>query len=239
MKKTILVLGVTVLFCALCLQAYFVLIPPPEPSFRETLAEVTPGKLHGWNIHELKIADTPEASLRISEFLNFDDSIFRIYTKGDTQVGLYIAYWSPGKASYRWAGAHTPDTCWVKIGWKCTKREYSTPFQHGKIPFQPAEYGVYETETDKQNVYFWHLVGGQAYGYKQHGVPNIFAALIDIKYHGLNLRKEQLFIRLSSNKTIDQLKQIDGFSEILDSLAKIGLATAVDSQDTQDQPRGI
>ncbi|MGK0464605.1 MAG: hypothetical protein ACJAT5_001023, partial [Lentimonas sp.] len=56
--------------------------------------------------------------------------------------------------------------------------------------------------------------------------PNIFAALIDVKHHGLNLRKEQFFIRLSSNKTIDQLKQIAGFPEILDSLAELGLASA-------------
>ena len=87
-----------------------------------------------------------------------------------------------------------------------------------------SEYGVYETETVRQNVYFWHLVGGKAQSYKQTGTPNIFGALIDVMHHGLNLRKEQFFIRLSSNKKIQQLKQIDGFSEILDSLAELGLA---------------
>lgn len=226
MKKTILFLGIAVLFCAFGLRAYFALIPPPEPTFHGTLAAVTPSDLPGWKVQDLEIADTPEASVRISEFLNFDDAIFRTYTKDDTQVGLYIAYWTPGKASYRWAGAHTPDTCWVKTGWNCTKRAYSIPFQHGNLQFQPAEYGVYETETERQNVYFWHLVGNEAYGYKQQGEPNIFAALIDVKHHGLNLRKEQFFIRLSSNKTIDQLKQIAGFPEILDSLAELGLASA-------------
>ncbi len=223
MKKTILFLGLAILFFAFGLQAYFAFIPPPEPTFNNKLAEVTPAKLPGWQVQDLEIADTPEASMRVSKFLNFDDSIFRTYTKDDTQVGLYIAYWGPGKVSYRWAGAHTPDTCWVKAGWECTKREYSIPFQHNGIQFQPAEYGVYKNKTDKQNVYFWHLVGGRAYGYKQQETPNIFAALIDIKRHGLNLRKEQFFIRLSSNKTIDQLKQMPGFLEILDSLAQIGL----------------
>ena len=224
MKKTLLVLGVFTLACAFGLQAYFVLIPAPKPTFNHALAEVIPDDLPGWKIEDLEIADTPESSARISEFLNFDDAVFRAYVKGDTEVGLYIAYWSPGKASYRWAGAHTPDTCWVQTGWDCTKREYSIPFQHGDIQFQPAEYGVYETENDKQHVYFWHLVGNEAYGYKQQGVPNIFAALIDVRHHGLNLRKEQFFIRLSSNKTIDQLKQMQGFAKILDSLARLGLA---------------
>ena len=228
MKKTILILGIATLLCALSLQAYFVLIPPPERTFNRTLADVLPGNLPGWKIQDLEIADTPEASVRVSEFLNFDDAIFRAYTKNDTEVGLYVAYWGPGKASYRWAGAHTPDTCWVKTGWNCTKRQYSVPFRHGDLLFQPAEFGIYETKTDRQNVYFWHLVGNKAYAYKQKGEPNIFGALIDIKHHGLNLRKEQFFIRLSSNKTIDQLKQMAEFSEILDSLADIGLATTAE-----------
>ena len=226
MKKAVLFTGITILFLILGLQAYFVLVPPPEQTFNRTLANVIPSNLSDWEIQDLDIADTPEASARVSDFLDFDDSIFRIFTKGDTSVGLYIAYWSPGKTSYRWAGAHTPDTCWVVAGWDCTKREHSIPFQHGDLSFQPAEYGIYETETDKQHVYFWHLVGNEAYAYKQKGTPNIFGALIDIRDHGLNLRKEQFFIRLSSNKTIDQLKQIDGFSEILDGLAKIGLGSA-------------
>ena len=231
MKKTILSFGLAILLCAFGLQAYFALIPPSEPTFKDTLAEIMPAKLPGWKVQELEIADTPEASVRVSEFLNFDDAIFRAYIKDDTQIGLYIAYWSPGKASYRWAGAHTPDTCWVKIGWNCTQREYSIPFRHGDIPFQPAEFGVYETDTEKQNVYFWHLVGGKAYSYKQQGQHNIFAALTDIRHHGLNLRKEQFFIRLSSNRTLDKLKQMPGFSEILDSLAEIGLATIPEKND--------
>lgn len=228
MKKAVLLIGITTLFLALSLQAYFALVPPPERTFKKTLSAVVPNTLPGWKVEDLEIADTPEASARVSDFLDFDDSIFRSFTKGNTRVGLYIAYWSPGKASYRWAGAHTPDTCWVLTGWNCTKREYSIPFHHGETRFQPAEYGVYETETDKQNVYFWHLVGNEAYAYKQKGVPNIFAALIDVRHHGLNLRKEQFFIRLSSNKTMDQLKTIKGFSEILDSLAEVGLANGPD-----------
>lgn len=229
MKKTILILGGFTLVCIFGLQSYFSLIPLPEPTLKAPLSELIPSALPTWKIEDLEIMDTPEASARVSDFLNFDDAIFRVFKKGNTQVGLYIAYWSPGKASYRWAGAHTPDTCWVQAGWNCTQREYSIPFRHDDIRFEPAEYGVYETETDKQNVYFWHLVGGQAYSYKQQGGHNIFAALIDIKHHGLDLRKEQFFIRLSSNQPLEQLKQMQGFSEILDSMAELGLASAFET----------
>ena len=152
-----------------------------------------------------------------------------MFEKGDTFVGLYIAYWSPGKASYRWAGAHTPDTCWVQNGWTRIDRKYSVPFQHNSDQFQPAEFGIYEKNGDAQTVYFWHLVGGAAFGYEQQGGHNILGALLDIKHHGLNLRQEQFFIRLSSNRNLDDLQRLSGFDQILDSLSTIGLVDTTES----------
>ena len=34
-------------------------------------------------------------------FLNLDDSLYRVYTNGNVRVGVYVAYWTPGKVSYR------------------------------------------------------------------------------------------------------------------------------------------
>jgi hypothetical protein len=228
MKKISLILGITILLTALGLRAYFTLVPPPESTLHEALADIVPSELAGWKIEDMNMAESPESSARITDFLNFDDAIFRVFEKGDTFIGLYIAYWSPGKASYRWAGAHTPDTCWVQNGWTCTEREYSIPFQHGDAQFQPAEYGVYEKNESAQKVYFWHLVGGTAFGYEQQGGHNIFGALIDIKHHGLDLRQEQFFIRLSSNKSLEQLKKTAGVDQILDSLSAIGLGGSIE-----------
>ena len=224
MKKLLLIFATVALLCGLSLRAYFAFVTPPEPTLTDRLSGIIPEELNGWKIKDQDMAESPESSARISDFLNFDDALFRIFNKGDTIVGLYIAYWMPGKASYRWAGAHTPDTCWVQNGWTRLDREYSIPFQNKEIPFQPAEFGIYEKDGSAQNVYFWHLVGGEAFGYEQKGGHNIFAALLDIKKHGLNLRDEQFFIRLSSNKKVDELKEIEGFNEILDSLNDIGLA---------------
>jgi hypothetical protein len=224
MKKLLLIFAATALFAGLSLRAYFAFVPPPEPTLEGLLSEIVPAELSGWEIRDLDMAESPESSARISEFLNFDDALFRVFQKGDTFVGLYIAYWTPGKASYRWAGAHTPDTCWVQNGWTCTDREYSIPFYNVDTKFQPAEFGIYEKDGSAQNVYFWHLVGGEAFAYEQQGGHNIFAALIDIQKHGLNLRDEQFFIRLSSNKKVEELKTIEGFNAILDSLYEIGLA---------------
>lgn len=224
MKKSLLIIAAVILLSGLSLRAYFSLIPPPAATLEKPIATIVPKSLSGWSVRDLDMAESPESSARISEFLNFDDALFRVFERGDTFIGLYIAYWTPGKASYRWAGAHTPDTCWVLNGWTCVDREYSIPFHHEDTAFQPAEFGVYSKDGSAQNVYFWHLVGGEAFGYEQQGTPNIFAALIDIQKYGLNLREEQFFIRLSSNKPLDELRQMRGFDAILDSLKELGLA---------------
>lgn len=223
MKKLLLISGLLVLVSALSLRAYFAFVPPPEPTHTGQLSEIVPNALQGWSIRDMDMAESPEASARISDFLNFDDALFRIFERGDTFVGLYIAYWSPGKASYRWAGAHTPDTCWVLNGWTRKDRKYSVPFEYEAVQFEPAEFGVYAKDGSAQNVYFWHLVGGEAYGYEQKGNANIFGSILDIKRHGLNLRKEQFFIRLSSNEDLETLKQTPGFNKILESLAELQL----------------
>jgi hypothetical protein len=226
MKKLLLIFATAALLGGLSLRVYFAFVPPPDPTLESQLSYIVPEELNGWKIIDQDMAESPESSERISDFLNFDDALFRIFKKGDTFVGLYIAYWLPGKASYRWAGAHTPDTCWVQNGWTRLDRKYCIPFQNEETPFEPAEFGIYEKDGSAQNVYFWHLVGGEAFGYEQEGGHNIFAALLDIKKHGLNLRDEQFFIRLSSNKKIDELKKLEGFKQILDSLNEIGLAKA-------------
>jgi hypothetical protein len=226
MKKLLFILAAAALLGGLSLRVYFALVPPPKPTLDGLLSDIVPEELNGWKIIDQDMAESPESSERISDFLNFDDALFRIFKKGDTFVGLYIAYWLPGKASYRWAGAHTPDTCWVQNGWTRLDRKYCIPFENEETPFQPAEFGIYEKDGSTQNVYFWHLVGGEAFGYEQEGGHNIFAALLDIKKYGLNLRNEQFFIRLSSNKKVEELKKVGGFNQILDSLNEIGLAKA-------------
>ncbi|HAV14257.1 MAG TPA: hypothetical protein DCX06_12305 [Opitutae bacterium] len=223
MKKIVLIFGFIILFSALGLRGYFALVPPPEPTLHVELKDVVPSSMEGWLINDMDIANSPDMAERVSDRLNFDDFLIRIFRKDDTFVRLYIAYWKPGTASYRWAGAHTPDTCWVQAGWSCVEREYSIPFEVAGVAFEPAEYGIYKIKDHEEKVYFWHLVGGQAFGYKQQGGHNIFGALVDIQHYGLNLRQEQFFIRLSSNKDLEELKKLNGFDTIVKSLEAIGL----------------
>lgn len=223
MKKFIICTLPLLILTALGIFGYFTLVPAPTATLRDPLAEIIPQQLTGWQIQDMDLADSPESSARVSEFLNFDDAIFRIFEQDGIQIGLYIAYWNPGKVSYRWAGAHTPDTCWVVNGWTCLNRQYRVPFNYESSAFEPAEFGIYQKDGLALNVYFWHLVGGKSFSYKQNSTPNILGALIDIKSHGLNLRQEQFFVRLSSNKDLNSLKKLTVFDAIAQSLLRLGL----------------
>jgi hypothetical protein len=68
-------------------------------------------------------------------------------------------------------------------------------------------------------------VGDEPFSYQQKEIPNIFGALIDIQKYGLNLRQEQFFIRLSSNRRVEYLSLIPGFDSIIQGLAKLNLSS--------------
>lgn len=203
--------------------AYFECVPPPQANLSQRLESLFPENFNQWKIADQDIAESPESSARISDFLNFDDVINRIYQKDSLRIGLYIAYWTPGKASYRWAGAHTPDTCWILNGWTCKLREHSVPFRLADEQLEPAEFGIYNKDGNDEHVYFWHIVGGRSHTYKQMGTPNIFGAINDIQKHGLSLRKEQFFVRLSSNKNFEVLKKEPLFTALMKGLTHLDM----------------
>ena len=129
MKVFILTTGFLTFFSVLGLKLFFAFSPAPPISLDQSLSNIIPKEINGWSYTDFDLANSEESSDRIASFLNFDDSLYRVYVKGNVRVGVYIAYWTPGKVSYRWAGAHTPDTCWVVNGWTRLDRKYAIPFQ--------------------------------------------------------------------------------------------------------------
>jgi hypothetical protein len=223
MIKVILPLTALMLITAFGLRLFFAMVPPPEATLHQPLSTIIPVYLDGWTVKTIPMDQSPEAAARIANFLNFDDALFRVFERDDTIIGVYVAYWSPGKTSYRWAGVHTPDTCWVQAGWVRKERQSAIPLISLNTKLKPAEFGIYAKDGIAQHVFFWHLVGGEPYRYNQQGAHNIWASLVDVREFGLNLRNEQFFIRLSSNRPLVELQQMPGFDAILSSLTQIGL----------------
>ncbi len=160
----------------------------------------------GWSAKETPIADTEEMKKAVGELLNYDAGNVVVYSKGDLQISIYAAYWKAGKMSPRLVATHTPDVCWVGSGWIC---RVAGPVDLGIADGRklPTKHRIFATPAgDVQHVVFCHLVGGNPLDYGRFGDPPWYAALSDLRSVGLQLRQEQLFFRISSNRPLETLR---------------------------------
>jgi Protein of unknown function (DUF3485) len=191
----------------------------PEPTFEGKLKDLLPLAPSGWAMKEKPIAESAEMQQAVGELLNFDDGIFADYTNsaGD-RLSVYLAYWTPGKMSHRLVAGHTPDVCWEGGGWVRTHKA-QTPALHlvGILRARDIPVGedrIFTAQSTPEYVWFWHLVGDQVKSYGTGYAPKWYSPITDLFDQGLNQRKEQFFIRLSSNRPLASL--LDG--EVLPKL---------------------
>jgi len=225
MKKPHLYLVSTALLVAVLLQGYSLTLNP-EVRKEGDLEDLISTHLPGWMVEDLPLGQTEEVLNAVEGRLRFDDVISRIYTNGNNQVGVYIAYWAPGKMPVRLVGVHTPDTCWIQNGWNCTERVSNSPRDVVGQTLKPAEFGIYETKLHRQHVLFWHIVGSRIHTYEQQGMHSLTAAFQDIRQYGLNQRQEQFFIRISSNRPFEEIWDDPGFVQLMKDVAALGLTQA-------------
>jgi hypothetical protein len=175
--------------------------------FTGSLSDLMPpaSLTEGWSIEARPVAETPEARRAVSELLNFDDAVFATFTRGSTQISLYLAYWSPGRMSPRLVGSHTPDVCWVGSGWKAVARESGRVhlLLDGSRSY-PSEIREMSRNGHTEYVIFWHLLVGRDES-KAGVAPYGWSAFWhDLTRSGLKGRSEQFFLRISSNAPLDQ-----------------------------------
>lgn len=179
---------------------------PAENSFNGNVADLVACPA-GWKAIARPIAETPEMQQAVGEILNYDDACFVDYiSPSGERLSLYIAYWKAGKMPSRAIAGHTPDVCWVSNGWEIVE---ATQIDRWGVPpaeIPLAESRVFKTNNATENVLFWHLVGGEVVSYGAgRGVP-WHAVFSDAWQHGLNQRKEQFFVRLSSDQDLSKAK---------------------------------
>lgn len=222
-RNVILGFVAATLVLAVALQFLDKLVPPPPPTKAGQLADLLPSSVDGWSSKDMPIAETDEMKAQVESRLVYDDYVVRLYERGGTAVMAYVAYWSPGKMPYRMVGAHSPDTCWVQNGWTRENRTQWTQCPNGDLLRQPIEWGTYSRPGSFQHVIFWHLVGGESYGFDQLGGHNIFGTFHDFKRFGLQQRREQYFIRISSNRPIDEIWADPGFQKVITAIGALGV----------------
>lgn len=197
----------------------------------QSLAQLVPGAVSGWVVTTLDVADSAEMRNAVIRILRFDDVVYRSYRRGATEVQVYAAYWKPGSVPYGQAGVHTPDTCWVNAGWTVTQKANAWVVSCGSENLKPGEWRQFRTQTAILHVVFWHLVGDRVHTYEQLGwrtglggflerLPNFFQ---DLRRYGFNLRQEQLFVRVSSNVSLEELLADPGFIALMNELRPLGI----------------
>jgi hypothetical protein len=233
MRKALLIFGGVMLagLLALVLAAEF---SPPRPrGFTGDLNQALP-EVAGWVRRDIPIAGSSAAMASAQGILNYSQAKQMLYTKGGTQVLVYVAYWEPGKVSVVDAGSHNPDSCWVNNGCVRTERVYSVPGRVGERELLPYELGQYIVPNGgKQNVAFWHLVNGEPNRYEEQeaGWRNGLLGRLerlplvwkDIRTYGLNQKNEQMFVRISSNARIEDLFADSANGGLFEALTRLGI----------------
>lgn len=233
MKRLFLWTAFAAVAILLGLIIYIEVFSVPVQRFRAKLGDVVPAKLDGWEVRDMPLAQTEGMMEQVNKVLMFDDAVQRVYRKPGLEVIVYAAYWKPGKVTIADAGTHNPDSCWVLAGWRRQDRRYAQSTQAGTRALLPCEYGEYSINNHTSYVEFWHLVNGEPNRYEdqQTGWRTGFAgrferlplALRDMRKYGINMKREQLFLRISANRPFELFRTDPDYVRLMQSLEPLGI----------------
>lgn len=203
----------------------------PLPSKETSLDEppALPKNIAGWISRELPLGGTESVAGKARAVLNFNRYVYREYKRENRWISVYVAYWRPGQMPPHLVASHTPDQCWTSAGWKCDsfgRRSVKPGGLRDKL--KPAEWRVFRSPGGSSvHVLYWHVVGTNLYDYggqRFNSVPHVGAWMRGAWDHFRGRQAEQYFIRLTSNRPVEEVWNEPGFQQILAALAKLGLA---------------
>lgn len=217
-----------------------------SPAQEMGLTERVPTELNGWRVRDEPLGPTEFLKSAVEQNLNYDDMVNRIYQNNDTTLGVYVAYWSPGRMPVQKVASHTPDRCWSENGWSCREFDRITGLTVGEDgpEITPAQWRVFQPPQSEESTYvmYWHLVGGDLYDYGE-GLNKSLGPIAwwkETLHYAFKGSAEQYFIRLTSNRSFEEIWNEPGVEEIVAALAKLGLAerSEVESQRSKSQKVG-
>jgi hypothetical protein len=220
------VVSATVLVAAVAVQGIHIFrqVHPGAPSH---LATVLGGDIPEWSAEDLPLGANEFLSGEVEKVLNFDDVVYRGFSRGGIRFDVYVAYWGAGKMPTRMVASHTPDRCWTENGWQCTAMKFKVTEKLDGAALQPAEWRVFEPPAGGKPTYvlYWHLVAGKVYDYgnRFNAVPDPVLWWKDAVQQAVLGSREQYFIRINSEEPIEALWSDPGFAEVVRRLGKLGL----------------
>jgi hypothetical protein len=133
-----------------------------------------------------------------------------------------LAYWRPGEAPVSLVDAHTPDSCWPGTGWEAKPvPDTRSVLKLGGRMLAPAECRLFALNQFETRVWFWHLYGGRPVVFVD---PHSAISLVKLAWHfGLGSQRDQLFVRVSSNRSWDEIAAEPILTRFFENLSPLGL----------------
>lgn len=187
----------------------------------------------GWRAENKALGDSEFQAARVSETLRFDDAVYRVYRRGEVEVGVYIAYWKPGKLDPWLIALHTPDSCWVLAGATMSDRNDERKLGNGQFELRPGNFRRFRwpSTPSQTEVVFWHLYGGKPSGFPVTGVggrwrgrwEELLLTLRNTQWG--RVKKEQVLVRVSTNRSVEELVSSDLWPALVNALEPIGIVS--------------
>lgn len=200
----------------------------PQPS-KGVVTELRNARFEAWRVEEEPLGRTEFQQDQIEQVLSFDDAVLLRFDHKRLPLSfqVYVAYWQPGDASLREVGGHTPDTCWTNSGWVATDRVSKYELEGRASEVVPGEYRSFTKQGMQLNVVFWHIAGGKNIPLMNRGYPALRFILSDLFGPQQYAKGEQVFVRISSESSLEELWSLSVMEEIIRILEPSGLALTI------------
>lgn len=121
------------------------------------------------------------------------------YSRGQTQVTFYLAYWPMKQSTLGWVALHTPDICLPGAGWTVQ----TLPARTTTYPIPNPQRYLANRGSFPQHIWFWHVFGNRVVGERGGVYPWQLASTI--LRRDVQARAPQCVIRVSSNEPLETL----------------------------------
>ena len=227
LRSAVLISGTAVLFAAIGVNLR-PKIGVQSFSAIHPLSVLAPKAPPGWTVKDTPLGPTEISVGDTLRTLNLSDYFFKTYHQGNMDVRVYVAYWSPGKLDSRRVWSHRPETCWVANGAIMLLGNDRRVLDGGTAArLMPASYGIFQFPQGREEEVFWHLVGGKLSGFESENTSLIskwrhFENSLSLTGFGV-APKEQIVVRISTNRTIDDVIHCELWPFLLMSLSSSGI----------------
>jgi hypothetical protein len=195
---------ISILMCAVAIQLVAVAYNRrPSGGNHDTLEHLWTEKLAYLNANDLDLAGSPEEWAKVREGLNFTDYIYKSVELNGRLLNVYVASWDASTMAPRLVQGHTPDVCWVRVGWDMISATES--FIDSKDEKWLVEDRQFKHDGVIQYVKYWHILGGKSFTYGKAGLPPWWATFLDLFKYGTRLRSPHVFVRLSSTVPLESM----------------------------------